>query len=112
MVKNLDELQQIGKENMDATMKSFGAVSKGVQAIATEAVDYSKKSFEDSAQAFEKLIGAKSIEKVIEVQNGYFKSAYEGFVAEAAKFGELYADLAKETYKPFEGYFAKVTASK
>jgi len=33
-------------------------------------------------------------------------------VAEATKLGELYVDLAKETYKPFEGAIAKVTAAK
>ena len=56
----------------------------------------------------EKLLGAKSLDKAIEIQTDYAKSAYEGFVAQATKIGELYADLAKETYKPFEGYVAKV----
>ena len=110
MVKNLDDLQMFGKENVDATMKSFGVVTKGVQAIATEAADYSKKSFEQSTQHFEKLFGVKSVEKALELQQSYLKSAYEGFVAETTKFGELYANLAKETYKPYEGYFAKVSA--
>jgi hypothetical protein len=109
MFKNFEEIQKIGKENVDATMKSFGAVSKGVQAIAVEIADYSKKSFEEGTQVFEKLAGTKSIEKAIEVQQDYLKDAYEGFVAQATKIGELYADLAKETYKPFEGYLAKVT---
>jgi len=31
-------------------------------------------------------------------------------MSRSGKFGELYADLAKETYKPFEGYFAKASA--
>jgi Pyridine nucleotide-disulphide oxidoreductase, dimerisation domain len=31
------------------------------------------------------------------------RTAYEGFVAHATKIGELYADLAKELYKPIEG---------
>jgi hypothetical protein len=31
------------------------------------------------------------------------KSAYEGFVAQATRMSELYADMAKEIYKPFEG---------
>ena len=38
MVKNFDEFQQFGKENADATMKSFGAVTKGMQAIAVDEV--------------------------------------------------------------------------
>ena len=112
MMKNFDDLQKLGKDNVDIAMKQFGTVSKGVQAIATEVADYSKKSFEDSSAALEKLLGAKSLDKAIEVQSAYAKSAYEGFVAEATKLGELYADLAKETYKPFEGFLAKVTPAK
>jgi hypothetical protein len=74
--------------------------------------NYSKKSFEDGTAAVERLMGAKTLEKAIEVQAEYAKSAYEGFVAQATKIGELYADIAKESYKPFEGYLAKVTPSK
>ena len=32
MLKNFDEMQKMGKDNMDVAMKSFGAVSKGMQA--------------------------------------------------------------------------------
>jgi len=112
MVKNIDEMQQFGKDNMDATMKSFGVLSKSMQAIAVEMADYSKKVFEQGTAATEKLIGAKSLEKAIEVQSDFAKSSYEGFVAEATKLGELYTNLAKEAYKPFESQFSKVVPVK
>ncbi len=108
MLKNFDELQKLGKDNMDAAMKSFGALSKGVQAIAVEVADYSKKSFEESSAAAEKMFGAKTLDKAIEIQTDYAKQAYEGFVAGATRIGELCADLTKESYKPFESYLGKV----
>ncbi len=111
MIKNIEDVQKLSKDNMDATMKSFGMLSKATQAIATEVADYSKKSFEDGTKVMEKLLGAKSIDKAIEIQTDYAKTAYEGFVAQATKIGELYADLAKETYKPFEAYVAKAAPS-
>ena len=107
MVKNLEDLQQVGKDNVDVALKSVGVFSKGAQAIAAEVADYSKKAFEDGTAALEKLFGVKSFDKAIEVQSEYAKTAYEGFVAKASKIGELYADLAKESYKPFESMFAK-----
>lgn len=110
MIKNFDELQVFGKENLDIAMKSFSAATKGAQAIAVEVADYSKKALEDSTLALEKFLGAKSLDKAIEVQQAYVKEAYEGFVSKATKVSELYADLAKETYKPYEGFFAKVSA--
>jgi hypothetical protein len=106
MVKNFEDLQKLSKDNMDATLKSFGAVSKSYQAIAVERADYSKKSYEQSTSAVEKLFGAKSFDKALEVQTEFAKTAYETYVAEAAKFGELFSELAKESYKPFESYVA------
>jgi hypothetical protein len=107
MVKNFEDLQTVSKGSVEATLKSFGVLSKSGQAIAVEMADYSKKAFDDGSAALEKLFGAKSFEKAIEVQTEYAKSAYEGFVAQASKMGELYADLAKETYKPFESVIAR-----
>jgi hypothetical protein len=74
---SVDPMQKFGKGNMDMAMMAFGAWAKNAQAIATEVADYSKKSFEDSAAAFEKLIGAKSLEKAMEVQTEYLRSSYE-----------------------------------
>ncbi len=111
-MKNFEDLQKLGKDNVDVALKQFGAVSKGVQAIASEVADYSRKSFEDGAAVLEKLFGAKSLDKAIEIQTDYAKSAYEGFVAKATKIGELYADLAKEAYKPLENVVGKVVPTK
>jgi len=102
-----DPMQKFGKEGMDMAMKAFGAWNRNAQAIATEVADYSKKSFEDSAVAFQKLLSAKSLEKAMEVQSEYLQSSYEELVAESAKIGELYADLAREAYKLFESVLMK-----
>jgi phasin family protein len=96
-----DQMQKFSKDNMDMATASFGAWTKNAQAIASEFADYSKKSFEESTAALEKLMGAKSLEKAMEVQSEYLKSSYEEFVAQSTKLGELYAGLAKEAYKPF-----------
>lgn len=107
MVKNFEDLQTLTKDNVDAALKSFGALSKSGQAIAVEIADYSKKSFEQGTATLEKLFGVKSFDKALELQSDYAKSAYEDFVAEATKLGELYTDFAKEAYKPFEAAFAR-----
>ena len=82
----------------------------GGQAIAAEVTDYSKKAFEDSTRAFEQLIGAKSIEQAIEIQSQYAKKAYDTYVAEMSKLGEMYVGLAKDAYKPVEAAFTKKVA--
>ena len=107
-----DQINKFGKDSMDMAMNSFGAWTKQAQTVASEVANYSKKSFEDSAAAWEKLLGAKSLEKAMEVQSEYLKSSYEGFIAQSTKLGELYVDLAREAYNPFEGVLAKTTVMK
>lgn len=110
MMKTFEDMQKFGSDSLDASLKSFGTCSKTAQTIAVEIADYSKRAFEDGAAAAEKLYSAKSLEKAIEVQSDYFKAAYESFVSESAKLGELYADWAQEAYKPFEACVGKAAA--
>jgi hypothetical protein len=107
MNTSFDDAGKYGKEFMDNGLKSLASFSKGLQAIAVETTEYAKKSFETGSAALEKLVAAKSLEKAIEVQSDYAKQAYEGFVAEATKIGDLYAELFKDTYKPFEAVGVK-----
>ena len=101
------DIQSFGKENIDVALKSADAVNKGIQAIAVEAVDYSRRSFDASGEAVEKLLGARSLDKVVEVQTEIVRSAYEGYVGQATRFGEIFVDMAKGAYKPYEAWFGK-----
>jgi hypothetical protein len=83
-------------------MKVFGEWNKGWQTIAAEMTDYTKRSFEESTATMEKLFAAKSFEQAVEIQTGYAKRAYDEYMHQLSKIGGLYADLAKEAYKPVE----------
>ena len=107
MLKGFEEFQKVGKDGFDAAVKSFGEMNKGFQAIAAEVTDYSKKAFEDGTRCFEQLIGAKSVEQAVEIQSQYAKQAYDTYIAEMSKIGEMYAGLARDAYKPVESAFAK-----
>ncbi len=110
MLKNLDDFQKFGKEHFEAVNSVGSAWTKGFQQIAAEATDYSKKSFEASSGMVEKLMGVKSVEKAIEVQTEFAKQSYESFVSQSTKFGELFTNLAKDSFKPVEEVFAKAQA--
>ena len=107
MTQTFEDAGKYGKEFVDNGLKSLASFSKGLQAIAVETTEYAKKNFEAGSAALEKLVAAKSLDKAIEVQTDYAKQAYEGFVAEATKIGDLYAELFKDTYKPFEAVGVK-----
>ncbi len=106
MNKPFEDFQTMSKDGYEALVASTTALTKGFQAIAQEATDFSRKSFEKSTEVVEKATATKSFEKALEVQQGYAKEAYEAFVAQAAKMNELYVATAKEAYKPFEASLA------
>jgi hypothetical protein len=99
---NFEDTNRKSKEAMDTVLRSCSETAKGLQAIATETTEYSKKSFQDAVSHLETLSGARSFETVFELQSGYVKSAYESFIAEATKLTEMYSDIAKTAYKPYD----------
>jgi len=108
--KATDDFQKMGKDNYDAVLRSYGELNKGLQAIGARMTQYSKQAFEDATRAFEQVVGAKSLESVIEIQSQHAKKAYDNWVAEASKIVEMYASVARDAYKPVEKAVAKKVA--
>jgi phasin family protein len=106
MMKSFEEFQNLGKDGFEAYLASSNALTKGFQAIAQEAAEFSRKSFEKGTAAFEKLTAVKSLDKALEAQQAFAKESYEALVAEMTRLNELYINTAKEAYKPFEASMA------
>jgi len=107
--RNLSQLQDDSREQINAADPSLTSFPRSFHAIATDYTDYTQNSFEDTRVFVEKLAGVKSVDKAIEIQTEFAKSAFETFMAESQKIGALYRDLATESYKPFTGFLAKMT---
>jgi hypothetical protein len=80
-----------------------------IQTIANAYGDYTKKSLHDTRSFVEKLMGVRSLDKAVVIQIEFARQAYETFVAESQKISGLYGELAKQIFKPLEGFVAKVT---
>lgn len=111
MATNFDDVQKFSKEQLEAVSTVSSSLAKGLQAIAGEARDYSQRSIETGSAYLSKLANAKSVEEALQIQSDYAKDAYEGFVAQTTKIGELYTNLAKEAFKPVQNVIAKVQSA-
>ena len=111
MLQPFAQIQKFGQDNLDATMKALGAFSSNSQAIATETTEFARKSFEQTSATVEKLLGVQTLDKAVEIQTAFVKSAYESLVSQSTKMGALYSALATETVKPYEGLLKKSTAA-
>lgn len=101
-----DTIPAFGKEGFEAFTASATALNKGMQSMAQENTEFARKSFALTGATAEKALAARSFERVVEVQQGYAKEAYEAALAQTNKFTELYVEAAKEAYKPFENAMA------
>jgi hypothetical protein len=101
-VANFGDFQRVGQKGFEAAVDAYGKFNRAFQALATRTTENAKKAFEDTTRTFEQLLGAKSIEQVIEIQSQYAKRAYDNFVAEASKLGEWYVGLVQDASKPVE----------
>ncbi len=97
---NFPEIKAFGTAPFDAFSAAATSSTKALQSIAAETTDYSKKSFEKSRAHLEKVIGVKNINEAVQLQSEFAKSAYEDFIAQATKIGEMYSSLVKEAFKP------------
>jgi hypothetical protein len=105
-MNNFEDAQKFGKQGFEAFVASATAMTKGYQAIAQEMTDFATKTVEHNKATFEKATAARSFERIAEVQQGYAKEAYDAFVAESTKLGEMYKAAATDAYKPYEASFA------
>jgi hypothetical protein len=94
--------------DLEAVMKSAEAFSRGFQALASETAEYSQRALGEGVSAFEKFSGARSYEAVMAAQSDYAKAAYEGYVGQLTKVGEIFGQMAREAGAPYGlGTFGK-----
>jgi hypothetical protein len=102
MATQFEDFQKASKDQLEHVAATAASLTRGFQAIATEATDYSKRSLESTSSYIEKLFTAKTLESAIQIQSEFAKTQLEGFVAQATKMSDLYKELAKEAMKPVE----------
>jgi hypothetical protein len=89
--------------------------SIGIETIANAYSSYANKSWLETGSLVEKLIGARSFDRVIEIQTEFARQAYASLVAESQNICDLYSRLARQafrqTFEPWQG-FAAGTRSK
>jgi hypothetical protein len=81
-------------------MTDMNAVQDKMKAIATAHTDYLKSSFEANKAYMEKIATIKAPDQAMQITTDHMKSAYETFVAEATKIGDMYKDFFKSAFEP------------
>lgn len=97
-----------------ATQPAPSPAPAGYQAVTNAYGDYTRKSIEQTSSFFEQIAGARSFNRAFQLQAEYAQRAYETFVAESRRIGDLHRELTLQRMKRLEGLVTgtKATGSK
>jgi hypothetical protein len=83
--------------------QSVGEFNDGLQQIAHEMSTYSVRSLEHVFHAWQQFLDAGPLRQVFEIQTRYAQNAqnaYEAYVGEMSRLGEMYIDVTRRVSKP------------
>jgi phasin family protein len=101
--KSYDAVLGFGKDTAEAYVKSATVAGKGIETINNELYSFSRQSIEDSIAASKAILGSKSVHEAFEAQTDFAKSAFESYVGQLTKVGELFTATAKDSVAPLKG---------
>jgi len=96
----MNEASAYSKKNLEALVASATAAAKGAETVGAQTMAFSKKAFDDQVAAARSLVGAKSVQEVVELQTTYARSFLETYMAEMGKLTETVSSSVKESLKP------------
>jgi phasin family protein len=103
-VKNYDHFVGYGKETVEAYTKAANVAAKGAETLHNEIFAYSKQSFENTVAQTKALMATKSVHEAIELQNGFAKTQFEGYVSKMTQLGELVVATTKDSMAPIQSH--------
>ena len=85
------QVRRIGREDQNAAVRglefssrSIDEFNRGLQEITDEMNDYSKRSLEEVVRAWQRLLDARPVGRLVEIQTRYIQNAYEAYASEAS----------------------------
>lgn len=105
LFKSFEDLQVLSKGNAEALIESSTTAAKGAEDLGREVVAYTQASFDKSINTGKALLAAKTLQEVVELQNSFFKSYFDGMVSEASRLQELSVKVTNAAIAPLNARF-------
>lgn len=102
ITQDCEKMVSFQKEATEALVESATVAGKGIETINKAVLEYSQASVEDMAVATKAIMASKSLQEAVEKQTAFMKSAFETYVAEMTKVGDLALGTAKAASEPVQ----------
>ena len=108
-MKHVDEMAGMARGNVEAMLASSRAAAQGIEAIAREVADFSRKTFEETTAAARAMTTVKTPNELMALQNDFAKTQFDAAVAEMSKLSETMVKLMGEVFEPMQARAAVAT---
>ncbi len=100
--KGFDDAASFGKDNVEALVAASTVVAKGFEEVTKAWFAYNQVIAEQSVSVAQALAGCKTLREVVDLQNDFAKTSFDGLVAEGTKISELTLKVANEAFEPIK----------
>lgn len=100
-----EAVKKLNQEQLRALATASVSFTKGLESMTGRARDYSDKSFEHG-QSF-----IVRIDETIKLYADFVKAAWQEFIAQGSRNGDLYASFAKQTLTSVEAAVARILSA-
>ena len=108
-MKSLDDMTTMARGNVEALLASTRAATTGLETIAHQVADFSRKHFEETTAAARAMTTVKTPNELMQLQNDFAKTQFDAAINEMSKLSETLVKLAGEVFEPMQNRVALAT---
>jgi len=97
-----DELTEMNVASFEAYIASFNIMTKGAEAFGKEFAAFTQKSMETSVENGKTMMGCKSVNEAVDLQNEIVKSSFDSLMAETSKLAEMSVKTTNDAIAPIQ----------
>ena len=102
------EWREEATSGLNAASRSVGEFNNGFREIADEMNEYSIRSLENAFRAWQQFLDVRPLQQVVgALQTRCAQNAYEAYVTEFSKLGDLFFSFTRRASEPLRQVFRR-----
>lgn len=100
MFKGYEDIAAMGKENVEAAVKSSQILAKAAEEMSKAIVNFTQASLEMGMQAGQSILAVKTMQDLVEAQSEFAKSSFDHVVAGTSQISDMAMKVTNEAIEP------------
>lgn len=101
-IKGYSDINSFNKDGIDAVVASGSILAKGFEELGKVYFLYGRQAVKTNTDAAKRLMGAKTLSDVVEIQSELARENFDRMVAEGTKLSEIGTKVATDSFAPLQ----------